>query len=276
MIPVPVHSPHAITTAAQQLLAQLKHHKASNGLAPSETTNRLFGTLVSTALTPMKAAHAHQALSALGNDLAELYHVCAEGEYALEKHWGERIRAASNPLAELRAFPYWQNYLKLTRLEVMALRRAHPRLRRVLFVGAGPLPLTAYIMAKHYKLDVTNLDIDGDATCCAAAWMERILGAGTLPCVHTDVLNHTDFSGYDAVVMAALVGLDIQTKQRVLAHMHSHMHADQTLLVRSANGLRGLLYPMVQPNELTGFDVVRSIHPRGEVVNSVLLARKAA
>lgn len=269
--------PQTIAAKTQSLFDELKQHQANaNTLAPGPVTNRLFGDLVSLSLQPVPLPAAEQAMASLGNILDELYALCATGEYAMEKHWGERIRTAAQPLDELRQFPYWQNYLKLTRLEVAALRRENPNMRRVLFVGAGPLPLTAYIMAKHYKLDVTNLDIDGDATCCAAAWMERILGVGTLPCLHTDVMHYTDFAGYDAVVMAALVGLDIGTKQRVLAHLHQHMSPQQTLLVRSARGLRSLLYPPVAASDLTGFDVTRTIHPRGEVVNSVLLARKTA
>lgn len=266
-----------IISRARAAHAGLKHHRILSGsLAPSATTNRIFAELVQLALHPANANLANSVMDDLSDDavLHELYQLCAQGEYQMEHHWSERIRTAVQPMAELRRFPYWQNYLKLARLEVQALRQSRPGLKRVLFVGAGPLPLTAFIMAKHYGLDVTNLDIDGDATCCAAAWMERILGVASLPCHHIDVLDFTDFSEYDAIVLAALVGLDSTAKQRVLQHLHTHMQPEQILLVRSVAGLRRLLYPEVTKSDLPGFTLTRAIHPRGEVVNSILLARK--
>lgn len=279
-------SPTMTAAAASSLIAAARHlhdslacHHAQQGtLAPCANTNRLFGQLVDMAVQPTGRHVANQVIDdlAASRTLASLYQICATGEYALEHHWGQRIRQAARPLAELRAFPYWQNYLKLAQLEVKALRRANPSTGRVLFVGAGPLPLTAFIMAKHYGLAVTNLDIDGDAACCAAAWMERILGVGSLPCHHMDVMNFSDFGQYDAVVLAALVGLDAQAKRRVLRHLHTHLHEGQTLLVRSVQGMRRLLYPAVTSAELEGFEITRQIHPRSDVVNSVILARKAA
>lgn len=268
-----------ILTAARDLHQGLIEHKATSGsLAPCDATNHLFSSLVRLALTPANTNTSNSVMQQLANDeiLGELYQLCAQGEYEMEHYWGERIRTAPNPMAELRSFPYWQNYLKLARLEVNALRQACPDMKKILFVGAGPLPLTAFIMAKHYGLDVTNLDIDGDATCCASAWMERILGVNNLPCHHIDVMNYTDFSQYDVIVLAALVGLDSETKTRVLGHIHKHFNDNQTLLVRSVHGMRRLLYPEIMGQELAGFEVTRSIHPRGEVVNSVIVARKAA
>jgi nicotianamine synthase len=48
------------------------------------------------------------------------------------------------------------------------------------------------------------------------------------------------------------------------------------LVVRSAHGARGFLYPVVDPEEIRrgGFDVLAVHHPEGEVINSVIIARK--
>jgi nicotianamine synthase len=47
-------------------------------------------------------------------------------------------------------------------------------------------------------------------------------------------------------------------------------------VVRSAHGARGFLYPVVDPEEIRrgGFDVLAVHHPEGEVINSVIIARK--
>lgn len=251
---------------------------SDSGLMPGAETNRMFGSLVATARTPMALGKAETLLAELDNaiELSQLHTLCAQGEFALEQHWAERIRDAANPKKELRAFPYWNNYLKLAKLEVAALRKAAPDAKKVLFVGAGPLPLTAYIFAVHYGLDVTNLEVEESAKCCALEWMEPILGTDHIPCHHMDVMDFTGFQDYDVVVLAALVGLTQAEKQRIVAHLHTHMSPDQLLMVRSVRGLRALLYPVVKASDLQGFGVVREVHPRGEVVNSVVLARKAA
>jgi nicotianamine synthase len=273
------------TTTPQDILAStlanfhgLKALKNSGGgLAPGEETNRMFGGLVAAARAPLPLAKAETVLAELhaNIDIGDLHTLCAEGEFALEQHWAHRIRDAANPKKELKAFPYWSNYLKLAKLEVAALRKAAPDAKKVLFVGAGPLPLTAYIFAAHYGLDVTNLEVEESAACCALEWMEPILGAGHIPCHHMDVMDFTGFADYDVIVLAALVGLNQAEKQRIVAHLHTHMSPEQLLMVRSVRGLRKLLYPVVKGSDLAGFDVVREVHPRGEVVNSVVLARKA-
>lgn len=256
------------------LLKSIKHQKHTNGsLAPTAEVDALFKELRALATQPQTVDETTRMLADLQDVMGELYSLNAEAGFELEKYWGERIQKAADPKAELQQFPLWDNYIRLTGLDVVAMRRELPDMKRVLFVGAGPLPLTAYIMATEYGLDVTNLDIDGDATCCATAWMERLLASGPLPCVHMDVMDFTGFAEYDAVVLAAMVGLDTASKQRVLTHLHSHLRADQLLLVRCGS----LLYPQLTAQDMTGFNVTDYTQPRdGVVVNKALLARKAA
>ncbi|MCL7042683.1 hypothetical protein MKW94_005119, partial [Papaver nudicaule] len=46
------------------------------------------------------------------------------------------------------------------------------------------------------------------------------------------------------------------------------------LMLRSAHGARGFLYPIVEPSDLPGFEVLAIFHPMDEVINSVIVARK--
>lgn len=262
------------TDRVRFLLGAIKNHKAERGnLAPTPELNGLFAELRALAQQSQGQDEIQQTTYALRDVMDDLYQLNAEAGFALEQHWGVRIQQASDPMAELQQFPLWDNYVRLTGLDVAAMRHEKPDMKSVLFVGAGPLPLTAFIMATQYQLDVTNLDIDSDATCCATAWMERVLGVASLPCVHMDVMDFTDFGKYDAVVMAAMVGLDVGTKQRVLAHLHANLRPDQLLLVRCGS----LLYPQLTAEQMTGFNVTDYVQPRdGVVVNKAILARKAA
>ncbi|XVF47718.1 hypothetical protein PTKIN_Ptkin03bG0133400 [Pterospermum kingtungense] len=46
------------------------------------------------------------------------------------------------------------------------------------------------------------------------------------------------------------------------------------LLLRSANGGRAFLYPVVEEHGLQGFELLSVFHLTNEVINSVILARK--
>lgn len=273
----PFSAPSGLVEQIRGIHGFLKSRRGN--MQPEAQLNSHFSSLVDIARMPApKAMVTSTILAELeGTDvLGDLHHLCAEGEFALEEHWANRIQAAAQPKKELKNFPYWNNYLKLAKLEVNAIRQVQPDAKKILFVGAGPLPLTAYIFAAHYGLDVTNLEVEESAACCALAWMEPILGVGHIPCHHMDVMDFTGFADYDVIVLAALVGLTQADKQKIVAHLNAHLKPEQLLMVRSVRGMRRLLYPVVKGSDLKGFNVVKEVHPRGEVVNSVVLARKAA
>jgi nicotianamine synthase len=85
-------------------------------------------------------------------------------------------------------------------------------------------------------------------------------------------------ASYDVVFLAALVGMATEEKARVVEHLGRHMAPGAALVVRSAHGTRGFLYPVVDPEGIRhgGFEVLAVHHPAGEVINSVIIARKPA
>lgn len=74
--------------------------------------------------------------------------------------------------------------------------------------------------------------------------------------------------------MAALVGLDKEQKVAVVEHLARYMAPGAMLVVRSAHGARMFLYPVIDPGDLKGFEVLSVYHPDDEVINSVIVARK--
>jgi nicotianamine synthase len=91
---------------------------------------------------------------------------------------------------------------------------------------------------------------------------------------HTaDVATLTDVLGkYDVVFLAVLVGMAAVEKAKVVAHLGRHMADGVALVVRSAHGARGFLYPIVDPQDTRrgGFDVLTVYHPeaRGNHLSS--------
>ncbi|CAN6303100.1 unnamed protein product [Urochloa humidicola] len=75
-------------------------------------------------------------------------------------------------------------------------------------------------------------------------------------------LTAAQLAGYDVVFLAALVGVAEEEKA--------------ALVVRSAHGARGFLYPVVDPEDIGrgGFEVLAVYHPDDEIINSVIVVRK--
>ena len=236
-------------------------------LVPSPTTDRLFRRLVALVTTAPAGTPIDPAVR------ASLLRLCAEGEHELERVWAARIAAARKPVAELGGFPYLDNYLRLTRLELATLRRLGVRPRRVLFVGAGPLPLSPLFLASALGAEVDMLDRDPHAVVAAERVLARLGGRAVAG--HGDLAECDDLGRYDLVILAALVGTTPDAKRRHVGHLARVMRPGAVLLARSARGLRTLLYPEVDSADLDGFDVHLVVHPSGPVINSVVLASRA-
>ena len=251
---------------------------AEPSLEPGPRTDALFTALVALAVAPRAPQEVDAVLAdpRLTERLPDLRARCATGEYALERAWAHRVLAADDPHAALEAFPYLQNYRDLTRIEYHAVAGHAPRApRRALFVGSGPLPLSALLLARH-GVQVDAVDIDPEAVelggrLAAALGDDVRVAAG-------DVLDLGDLGAYDLVCVAALVGLDPGEKAAALAHVRTRMRPGALVLARSAHSLRGLLYPVLEVagGDLGGLDPVAVLHPHTDVVNSVVLARVPA
>lgn len=248
-------------------LAALPH------LRPDPRTNALFGDLVHTVLAaPEGQARdilAHEEVSRRRDAVRDL---SARGETALEHAWAERIAAAPDARDALTAFPYLDNYRRLTDLEVRLLTGAGDAPATVAVLGCGPLPLSALGYAAALGCPVVGLDRDPAAVALARQVSARV-GAPPVRFEEADAAD-ADLAGYDAVVLAALVGETPSAKAGILRRVAGAMRPGALLLARSARGLRTLLYPPVDVSAMPGFEVLEVVHPTDDVVNSVVVARR--
>jgi len=248
-------------------LATLTH------LRPDPRTDALFGDLVQTVLAaPDRQARdvlAHPEVRRRRDAVRDL---SARGETALEHAWAERIVTAPDAHAALTAFPYLDNYDRLTALETRLLTQAGGTPASVAVVGCGPLPLSALGYADALGCAVVGLDRDAAAVDRARKVADRVGPAG----VRFEQADATDaaLAGHDAVVLAALVGETPSAKAVILGRMAEAMRPGALLLARSARGLRTLLYPPVDLSSMPGFEVLEVLHPTDDVINSVVVARR--
>jgi len=268
----------------ERLLDLYERLRAQDTLTPCPAVDTLFGELVELCLrtdgAPARTVLHDPGIRRLRPDLVRL---CSEGETLLERAWARRVLASRDPWAEIEAFPYRENYEQLTRMEVHALAGSGcpvRDLRRVCVLGGGPLPLTALMLHRLLSAEVTVVDRDPRAVELSDGLVRRLVPGGDLRVEHADAARGHDMDrvldGHDLVVLAALVGSDRPSKQGCLRAIGGALPPGAHILIRSADGLRSLLYPVVHCCDVRECGLVPRIlvHPLGEVVNSVLVARR--
>ncbi|PON64973.1 Nicotianamine synthase [Parasponia andersonii] len=247
-------------------------------LNPSKQVNSLFTQLVLACIPPCPID-----ITKLSNRIMEirskLITLCGKAEGLLESHYSTLLGSYENPLNHVSLFPYYSNYLKLSHLEFTMLSQNLTQLpTKVAFVGSGPLPLTSIILAS-YHLKTTafhNYDIDPMANSKACNLVSSDSDLSKRMFFHTsDIMNVSDeLKEYEVVFLAALVGMNNEEKAQVIDHLAKNMAPGAILLLRSAHGARVFLYPVIDPCDLQGFEVLSVFHPTDEVINSIVVARK--
>lgn len=268
---------------ADHLVDLYERLRAQDSLAPSPTVNALFTDLVDTCVradpADVAAVLSDPRVRAVRPGLISL---CAEGESLLEGAWARRVLAAVDARAEAAAFPYAGNYEELSRLELHALAGAGHRpeaTRGVCFVGGGPLPLSALLLGRGLPAGVTVVDRDDGAVQLSRQVVARVAPAAPIEVVAADAASAPDMAraaaGCDVIVVAALVGTTPAHKRAALQAIGAAAEPGTYILIRSAEGLRSLLYPMVDLGDVRAAGLAPEVvlHPYGQVVNSVIVAR---
>ena len=148
----------------------------------------------------------------------------------------------------LEKFPYYDNYVDLTRLELASLHAADPHPpESIAFIGSGPLPLSSLSLARSDgKPRLLNIDHNADAVSKSRDLWRRLGGTANqmlFSCVEADS-PEISLEGYNIVYLAALVGKTQEEKEQLLRSVVRRMREGALVVVRSAHGLRRLLYPV--------------------------------
>ncbi|KAF9604569.1 hypothetical protein IFM89_008013 [Coptis chinensis] len=247
-------------------------------LKPSKDVNMLFTQLVLTCMPP-NPIDVTKLCKRVQEMRSKLIRLCGEAEGLLESHFSTLLGSYEHPLDHINIFPYYSNYLKLSLLEFTILSKHCTQVpSRVAFIGSGPLPLTSIVLASLHLRTTSfhNYDIDPSANSKAVSLVSADPDLSNRMSFHTiDIMDvATDLRDYEVIFLAALVGMDKEEKARIIDHLVKYMAPGALLMLRSAHGARGFLYPIIDPCDLRGFEVLSVFHPTDEVINSVIIARK--
>jgi nicotianamine synthase len=254
-------------------------------LRPCENFNNLFGDLVRLCTRtvservvtevrgyPLPDGEKANRAQVLNNPeiieiLPGLRCICAEAEGYLESHWADIIIGtenqfqdedkgksfslafqllANNAVSErLMDFPYSNNYVDLTHLELAAIHSVDPTpIRKIAFIGSGPLPLTSLqlLQISPSILEILNIDHNCTAIAQSSTLCERLGSKGKGMHFLCAEAGSCDLRDFDVVYLAALVGSTQVEKGELLKGVVANMREGAILVIRSAHGLRRVLY----------------------------------
>jgi nicotianamine synthase len=211
------------------------------------------------------------------NTVAKVQDICARAEGELESYWSERIATTAIPHQVVKEFPYWDNYAQLARHEVGLLKQsglALENVKRMLIIGSGPLPLSAVHFARHLPSTalIDHIDNNPHAVRSGEALLRALGYNGHYMCVDGASGGLTE--RYDVVLVAALAGSALSDKQAITDAVLPNVSDGGRLLMRSARGIRGLLYPVFAATELSGATLLAEHHPEDDTINSVFIYGK--
>ncbi|KAG4440595.1 hypothetical protein IFR05_003912 [Cadophora sp. M221] len=272
-------------------------------LKPCDEVNELFIDLVGMCIQTISEDVTNKVLSdaRVIAIIPSLHTLCGVAECHLESHWAKYISGDIFSTSEqvhdrLAKFPYYSNYVDLTRMELSALNSLITQtcrpLQKFAFIGSGHLPLTSLCIDQtaasfshpgqnhtlEHPVEVLNIDFNPQAISDSRQLCELLGPRATgmkFQCSAADS-PELDLSSFDVVYLAALVGSTQAEKEILLESVVGRMREGAYLVVRSAERLRRLLYAEFDPTTervLSRLDICLAVHPYNLVVNSVIIGK---
>ena len=84
----------------------------------------------------------------------------------------------------------------------------------------------------------------------------------------------SDFSEYDSVFIAALVGKDEKEKGKIIDHVVANTKKHTHIIMRSVNNLGSLLYPQITLSHLKNIQVIHTSQSPKDIINNIIIGKK--
>lgn len=163
---------------------------------------------------------------------------------------------------------YLQRYRTLARREIDLASISSED--RVLFIGSGPLPITAIEYVGQVGCSVECVEHIPEACSISSKVIDR-LGLGEHLRVHCGKGQEFDVSSYSVILVAVLA----EPKGEILSRIDHYADSNCKLLCRTTTGLRTLIYPQTAPINLIRLKPRRLSIARGDQVISTQLMTTA-
>lgn len=148
--------------------------------------------------------------------------------------------------ASLSDYLFYDRFEALVRRELALLSNIRPQ--RILFIGSGPLPISAILVHLQTGLPVDCVTRGPAAELLARRVVEKSGFSGPVRILGSLDADY-DLSGYELVI----VGLLARPKKAILKRIRKRCRPDCEILCRSSYGLRRLLCAATSDRDLRGF-----------------------
>jgi len=247
-------------TIYKNILAQSKN------LKPSPQVDKAFTELVEYATNPRNKPKLY------GGQYTKLRNISSLAEYELEKENSVLIASSRNPSSALKDFVYYKNYEDLVTLEYINVSLIK-KINKALFIGGGPLPLTAIILSHKYGIRCDVLENNLEAVTLAEALISSLGLSSKVTVIHTNAKDFTLYGAYDCIYLAAMVEQMSPAKIALIHGIFTSMSKDSLLLCRSAHLNRKLLYVHVATKNLPVAPILE-VRPYNHIINSFLVLQR--
>jgi L-amino acid N-acyltransferase YncA len=162
----------------------------------------------------------------------------------------------------------YERFDRLVKRELSLLEGNIPQ--RVLFVGSGPLPISAFHIQRVLQRPVDCLDRDSCAVAISREVIEK-LGLGESLRVFQGLGESFDIKEYDLILIALLAS----PKRRILRNLRKKALPSCRILCRTSFSLRTLVYEPTSEDVLGGFQLMAQQIAEGEQTISTFLLEGA-
>lgn len=224
--------------------------KEEKDLSPNnERINKTLSSLVKQLTPSMHEAEAEKMLAHpdIQSIRKEMLHLLSLAESRMEEFYAKHYLGKVDALADFSDFIYWRNYVELVKVEVERLRDVLPSFfpSSMVFVGTGPLPLSALLIQEQLQVPALCLDIDPYAYFLGKELVEKADGRYESDYALSDGALF-DYSGYDLIWIASLV----PNKEAVMKRIYE-TNPEAIVAIRSVDGIHKLLYEPVDAEQYT-------------------------
>lgn len=258
--PKSTNTHNSILNDLRKIIAQIRnnhqHHKTQTYANSLASLDRLTRKSHATTQKIVHEKHIFQATEMLRQSWQR-------HETELEFKHTRQLLKANNPKREIQKYPLINRYKKFLRAEARMARLQKGD--SVIFLGCGPLPLSAIILAKEYGVKVTGIDIC--PRCCALA--KKIIKR--LGMEENITILQADARDIPADAKVVWIAALTHPKSAILENLSK---GNPTIIARTAFGLRTLLYEPIDEESLRGWRVAKRWVAKGTVANSSLLLEK--
>jgi nicotianamine synthase len=255
------------------LYSELLKHK--DDLRPSLKIDKIFHKIDSIVLhTDENTAESILADKKICKISDNFRSMSAENEYLGELCRAVNISKSQDPYRELEKFGSYDVYGKMIDLELKLLKQHKPKIKSILFIGSGPLPLSSVLMAKRSNIHIDAMDKDAGACRISKKAINKLDLQHKIHIIHADIRKFKDLSKYDAIFIAALAGIEKNEKKNIIGHIAQYAQNGTFIILRDAPKLGKLLYPSINLHWLKKLNIVELLPPPLGIINSTIITQK--